>query len=71
MRKIKILTYFLVLIILINLLTIPVYADDEIEEDNLTKEDITQMSAKVEKVPTINSRNAIVYDRTSRRSYIW
>lgn len=51
-----------------------VYADDEIEEVDVTLEEmgeILEAATGIEKVPTINSRYAIIYDRTSRRSFVW
>jgi len=52
----------------------PIFADDEIEEMSLTEEEINQIleaSAEIEGTPKINARNAVIYDRTSRGSYIW
>ena len=50
------------------------YADDEIEEIDISKqeiEEIRETAVDITKVPTINSRYAIIYDRTSRKSFIW
>ncbi len=69
----KILFSFLALFILISMLN-PVYADDEASEESITEEEIEEIlnaSTELDTIPTINSRNAVVYDRTSRRSFIW
>ena len=64
----------LVLFILVVNVMIPIYADDEIEENNITEEELhmfIETATNVVNIPTINSRNAIIFDRTSRRSFIW
>lgn len=68
--------FFLSMIIYIVLLSfvIPIYADDEIEEIDISKqeiEEIRETAVDVTKIPTINSRYAIIYDRTSRKNFIW
>ena len=42
--------------------------DLQIEEINTLVEDVT---ANVKEIPTINSRHAVIYDRTTRESTIW
>ena len=52
---------------------IPIYADDEVEESNITEEElkkIIETKAETTEIPIINSKNAIIFDRTSRRSII-
>ena len=61
-------------LILINLISIPIYANTDTEETELTKEELEQIietATTLEKLPNINSRNAIIYDRTSRDNTIW
>lgn len=73
MRKIKTILIIL-LIIFINFTAIPVYANTEIEENEITKEELDEIietASNLEKVPNINARNAVIYDRTSRKNYIW
>ena len=63
---------FITLLILINFISIPIYANTE--EADITKEELDQIletAVTLEKVPNINSRNAIVYDRTSRNYTVW
>lgn len=62
------------LIVLVNFTVMPVYANTEADEIELSKEELDEIletASNLEKTPTINSRHAIIYDRTSRRSYIW
>lgn len=69
----KIISMVIIVIICINII-IPVYADDEIEEANVTQEEIEgilETTTEIEDAPTINSKNAIIYDRVSRRNNIW
>jgi len=50
------------------------YADDELDEINISEqeiEEIRETAIDVTKIPTINSRYSIIYDRTSRKSFIW
>lgn len=77
MQKIKI---TLCIIICFFTLTVPVFAKNggdinhEQEEAELTAEELNEIleaGASVEDEPIINSRNAVVYDRTSRESTIW
>lgn len=69
-RIFLILLTFILIIGMIN----PIYADDEIEETSISQEEIDEIletAIDVSKIPTINSRNAVVYDRTSRKNPIW
>lgn len=73
MRKIKTVICIIILIILVNVVR-PVYADDELEETGITLEEmdeILEATTNIEEVPTINARNAVIYDRTSRKNIIW
>lgn len=68
----KIMTIITILIVILNI-CIPVYADDEdenLENNNEIKENIVEASTTADKTPTINSRSAIIYDRTSK-TIIW
>ncbi len=61
-------------ILLINFIAIPVYANTDTEEIELTQEELNQIletATSLEKAPNINSRHAIVYDRVSRSDIIW
>ena len=57
-------------IVLSFIMTTTTLANDElqIEEINSLVEDV---GANIKEIPTINSRHAVVYDRTSRKSIIW
>ena len=73
MHKYKFISVIIICITIINLV-IPVYADDEIEDIGITIEeirDILETSADTTEVPLINSRNAVIFDRTSRKCFIW
>ena len=73
MQKIKKVLFIIVFVSII-ILNNCVYADDEIEESDITWEEIEEIketAADVNEIPQINSRNAVIYDRTSRSSYIW
>lgn len=73
MKKVKILIYFLIFVILVNI-SIPVFADNEQEEASLTQaeiKDLLETGTDLEKEPKINARNAVIYDRASRESDIW
>ncbi|MCI9366068.1 MAG: hypothetical protein HFJ54_05920 [Clostridia bacterium] len=73
MQKLKILWTFLIFIIIFGS-THFVYADDEIEETDVTPEEIEQIleaTTEAIDIPVINSRNATIYDRKSRESIIW
>ncbi len=72
MKKIKII-FCLMMLIIISLNNL-VYADDEIDEENITWEEIEEIletASEIEEIPTINAKNAIIYDRTSRGNNIW
>lgn len=61
-------------ILLINFMVVPVYANTDTEEAELTQEELNQIletASSLEKAPNINSRHAIIYDRVSRRNHIW
>ncbi len=63
-----------ILIILVNFTVNPIYANTEAEETDLSKEELDEIletASNLEKIPIINSRHAIIYDRISRKSYIW
>ena len=50
------------------------FADDEIDEYEISQEEIyeiTETSGSVTNVPSINSRYAVCYDRVSRGNTIW
>lgn len=69
----KIICTTFIFIIIINLV-ISVYADDELEETSISQseiEEILETTVDASKIPTINSRNAVCYDRTTRKSFIW
>ena len=73
MRKIK-MFLFIVAFVIIFSINYQVYADDETEETTITWEEIEEIkeaAADIDEIPKINSRNAVIYDRTSRSSYIW
>lgn len=64
----------IILFVCIVSVQIPVYADDNLEEDMDSYEIngfIEEVGAEVQKMPDINSRYAAIYDRTSRSSFIW
>lgn len=68
----KIICVLMSLIIIFSFNT-KVFADDieeEQENEGQIIEDILQASADIEKTPTINSRAAVIYDRTSKK-VIW
>ena len=66
--------FTLIIFILIIGIILPIYADDELDENNITEEElheIVETATNTTNTPIINSRNAIIYDRTSRRNIIW
>jgi len=73
MRKfVKIIYIFLILSFLAFNFT--VFADDNIEEEldwSEIESEIKSANSEANEVPSINSRHAIVIDRTSRKSFIW
>lgn len=73
MQKIKIFWSIIIVILIVDII-FPVYADDISEEVDVTVEDLEQIieaTAEVSEMPNINSRNAIVYDRVSRKGTLW
>ena len=63
MKKIQIL--LIIFLILINI-SLPIFADDEeVEIENIDVGEIVQTSTDVTNIPVINSRAAVIYDRTS------
>lgn len=70
MQKIKI----LMIIVIITFSSSIVYADDEIEESVFSLEELNEIletAVSPEEIPNINSRHAIVYERTSRKNSVW
>ena len=73
MQKIKMIWITAIFIMLMSF-TFSIYADDEIGEVDITKEEIDailEASSDVNDIPVINSRNAVIYDRLSRKNIIW
>ena len=63
----------IIIILTLNIIT-PIYADEEIDDVNISDEELNEIietAASASSVPTINSKNAIVFDRTSRYNAIW
>lgn len=61
----KIIKILIIFIIVLNII-VPVFADDEdLDIENIDLQEIVQTSVELSKIPTINSRAAVVYDRTS------
>lgn len=62
----------MILIIIINIYTPIIYADDEEEEElNANElEEIVQSAAQANEEPVLNSKAAIIYDRTTKK-VIW
>lgn len=61
----KIIKILIIFIIVLNII-VPVFADDEdLDIENIDLQEIVQTSVETTKIPTINSRAAVVYDRTS------
>lgn len=70
MNKKIVLTILLVIFVMMNTF---VYADDEdeeIEEVVLEKEIFQEVSTNIDKDPILNSRAAVIYDRTTKK-VIW
>ncbi len=56
----------LIIFIIVSNIIFPIYADDEETEiEDINIEEIIEASAKPTNIPTINSRAAVIYDRTS------
>ena len=71
MRKIF---FILIICIVMTNVILPIYADDELDENSITEEELQEIMetvATATNAPAINSRYAIIYDRTSRRNIIW
>lgn len=65
---------FIFVFLTILLKAVCVNADDEIDEISVSQNDIkniVEAATDVTKIPTINSRYAVVYDRISRKHLIW
>lgn len=68
----KLLKIILILLILINMCVPTIYADDE-DDDELTQielQQIVESGAKAAEEPILNSKSAIIYDRTTKK-VIW
>lgn len=71
MRVKKIFIILTLFIIIISNITI-IFADDEEEEIDINElNEILEASVQTTEEPAINSRYAVVYDRTSRSDNIW
>lgn len=73
MQKIKKIITFMIFIIIITLSS-TVFADDEIEEEfdfSQMNEFLQTVTSDVNKLPNINSRYAVIYDRKTRNGIIW
>lgn len=71
-KKRKLLKLLMLFIIIINICSPITYADDEEEEElNATEiQEIVESSTEPTKEPIINSRAAVIYDRTTKK-VIW
>lgn len=67
--------YIIVLIILLANITSSITFAIESSDDNLKIDEINSLvedvEANIKKTPIINSRHAVVYERTSRKNTIW
>lgn len=68
----KLLKIMLISLILINICIPTIYADDEEEEElnEIELQEIVESGAKATNEPILNSKSAIIYDRTTKR-VIW
>lgn len=69
----RILIILISFILMMNL-TLTIYADDELEENSISQEEIDEIietATDITDIPSINSRYAVIYDRTSRKDFIW
>lgn len=69
----KLLKIILILLILINMCIPTIYADDEEYDDTLSQielQQIVESGAKATEEPILNSKSAIIYDRTTKK-VIW
>ena len=72
MQKIKIIMIIIIIIAVFS--SNFVYADDEAEDYIFSKEELDEILETMttpEEIPSINSRHAIVYERTSRKNFVW
>lgn len=72
LQKVK---YIIILIILFTIITNSITFAIESSDDNLKIDEINSLvedvEANIKKTPIINSRHAVVYERTSRKNIIW
>lgn len=66
----KLLKIILILLILINMCVPTIYADDEDELSQIELQQIVESGAKATEEPILNSKSAIIYDRTTKK-VIW
>lgn len=68
----KLLKIIIIFLILINICMPTIYADDEEEEElnEIELQDIVESAAKPSEEPVVNSKAAIIYDRTTKK-VIW
>lgn len=69
----KLLKIILILLILINMCVPTIYADDEDDDDTLNQielQQIVQSATTPSEEPVLNSKSAIIYDRTTKK-VIW
>lgn len=71
-QKIKKIISIIIFSIIITL-QIPVFAEVEDEEFdfNFLNEFLQDVDTEINKIPNINSRHAVLYDRSTRKSVIW
>lgn len=73
MQKLKKVIAFIMFFI-ISSFHVTVFADDDFDEEfDFTQFDefLQTVNGEVNKIPNINSRHAVIYDRTTRQSSIW
>lgn len=71
-KLVKIVSIFLILFFIAS--NFLVFADDNIEEElewSEIENEIRSASSEANEAPSINSRHAVVIDRTTRKSFIW
>jgi len=70
MKKQKIISYMLIMIIICNMFSLTSYADDIDEEENTKSEEIQkeviETAGKVIEEPKLNARSAIIFDRETK-----
>ena len=67
----KLISFILIFILFLISFSNIVYADDEIDETNISEneiEEIIQTTASTENIPAINSKYAVCLDRISRKN---